>query len=423
MTAMSFFTLRLKLVLTCLLGLVLLGGGSVYLFSKAWLDLSRAYGLLTLNRKLELATDGVTALEKGDWSLDFKAGESPQWTKAPEGVVEAELPQVAEAVLARVRDTHLETGSLEVELLGEQKLRHFAVFRADAQSTRAVGSRAYRSLWDLSPWAAPFLGIFFFAFLVSVGIVVFISHRLGAFYTDIAAAMCQVAAGRLQNVDIPEASDPSTSVVTQSLRDMITILDQKERKIAQVSKLASEDSMTGLPNYRAFSTYMEGILSKADPKVDGVAVMTILDLDFFKKVNDTHGHPVGDFVLRTVAGIIRDNLKNPSTGAGSDFCGRYGGEEFVVIFANSPKDRVHEEALRVIQAIKAKPLVVPAEISETGAAYEIAVSASAGIAAWDGARYRNREQWVKEADKALYEAKRRGRARLVSLQPKLQEWL
>jgi len=423
MTAMSFFTLRLKLVLTCLLGLVLLGGGSVYLFSKAWLDLSRAYGLLTLNRKLELATDGVTALEKGDWSLDFKAGESPQWTKAPEGVVEAELPQVAEAVLARVRDTHLETGSLEVELLGEQKLRHFAVFRADAQSTRAVGSRAYRSLWDLSPWAAPFLGIFFFAFLVSVGIVVFISHRLGAFCADIAAAMCQVAAGRLQNVDIPEASDPSTSVVTQSLRDMITILDQKERKIAQVSKLASEDSMTGLPNYRAFSTYMEGILSKADPKVDGVAVMTILDLDFFKKVNDTHGHPVGDFVLRTVAGIIRDNLKNPSTGAGSDFCGRYGGEEFVVIFANSPKDRVHEEALRVIQAIKAKPLVVPAEISETGAAYEIAVSASAGIAAWDGARYRNREQWVKEADKALYEAKRRGRARLVSLQPKLQEWL
>lgn len=421
---MKILTLRLKLVLTCLLGLVLLGGGTAFLFSRAWLDLSRAYGLLSLNRKMELGATGAAQLEKGEWLLEAKIPEPPHWVKAPDGVAEADLAKAAESILAKVRGTHLDGGSLEVELPVSGPARNFAVFRSEGGIMRTVGSRAYRSLWDLGPWAAPFLGFFALAFLVSAGLAIFISSLLARYYSEVAAAMSDVAAGRLQNVAVPDASDSSMEVVSEALRNMIATLDQKERKIAQVSKLAAEDSMTGLPNYRAFSTYLEGVLSKSNPKVAGAAVMAILDLDFFKKVNDTHGHQVGDFVLKTVAEVIRANLRvGTAKAAGSDFCGRYGGEEFVVIFANSPIESWHEDALRIVRAIRETKVTVPADISSTKTAFELPVSASAGIAMWDTARFPSREAWVKEADKALYEAKRRGRARLVAMHPTVQEWV
>lgn len=157
---------------------------------------------------------------------------------------------------------------------------------------------------------------------------------------------------------------------------------------------AHTDPLTGLYNRRFLDEDLRRRVRGAASRADGFAV-ALLDIDHFKRVNDSYGHPVGDAVLRTVAGQVRKSLRE------SDLACRYGGEEFVAIFPSTGlrEARIVADRLRTeIQASECPPL--PAE----------AVTVSIGLAEWTPGE--DAGDLLRRADEALYAAKHAGRNRV-----------
>jgi diguanylate cyclase (GGDEF)-like protein len=127
----------------------------------------------------------------------------------------------------------------------------------------------------------------------------------------------------------------------------------------------------------------------------------MIDLDHFKGVNDQHGHPVGDLVLRGAAQLIRGSIREP------DICARYGGEEFAVILPKTHLSGALVVAERVWRELGAKAYAVPAEAP--GGPRELHVTASIGIAFYPSKDISSAELLLRYADEALYQAKRAGR--------------
>jgi diguanylate cyclase (GGDEF)-like protein len=131
--------------------------------------------------------------------------------------------------------------------------------------------------------------------------------------------------------------------------------------------------------------------------------MLMLDLDHFKRVNDTFGHDLGDRVLAQVANTIRGVMRS------YDVCGRWGGEEFLVIVTDvGSAEELALTAEKLREAIKANPVV------EDGAPMVVTVSIGAYLAQPD----EDIDSMIKKADEALYEAKAAGRDRVVSVASK-----
>jgi diguanylate cyclase len=125
--------------------------------------------------------------------------------------------------------------------------------------------------------------------------------------------------------------------------------------------------------------------------------LIMFDIDHFKKVNDTHGHPAGDEVIRQTAARLRETMRT------TDIAGRYGGEEFAVILVETPVDgaRIFAERLR---GLIADQIVKHDKI-------EIRYTISLGVAEM-GPQLGDPKQWIESADHALYEAKHGGRNRV-----------
>lgn len=171
-------------------------------------------------------------------------------------------------------------------------------------------------------------------------------------------------------------------------------------------RLAYRDDLTGLPGRRALMTEMA--------KLGGRYRVAMLDVDHFKKFNDTYGHDVGDQVLQMVAARVAR-----VSGGGKGF--RYGGEEFTVLFSGRAADNAveHLEALRAsIEAAgfrlraKDRPKGKPAAKAKHAAAKTVSVTVSIGAAGHDAAP--NPEAALKMADNNLYKAKKAGRNRVVA---------
>jgi len=159
---------------------------------------------------------------------------------------------------------------------------------------------------------------------------------------------------------------------------------------------ASTDALTGLPNRRYFDEYV-ALLARRRRADDRVGVLMI-DIDRFKKLNDTYGHAVGDHVLRAVASAIARTVRE------DDVPARFGGEEFVVLLRNPSPDVAFEVAERVRRAVGGldlRGLGVPAVSVSVG----VAVAARPDVAM---------DALIAEADGALYRAKRGGRDRVVA---------
>ncbi len=155
---------------------------------------------------------------------------------------------------------------------------------------------------------------------------------------------------------------------------------------------AERDATTGLLNRRAFREVVGGRLRKAGRAT--ASALAVLDLDGFKEVNDSRGHPVGDRILKLVATAIRVNLRP------GDVAARYGGDEFVIFL-----DRCGpEEASRVLQRIR----TVIASVSVSAGA---SVTASVGVAL-SGGTMANLDDLIRTADDALIEVKRTGKDQL-----------
>jgi len=155
---------------------------------------------------------------------------------------------------------------------------------------------------------------------------------------------------------------------------------------------ALRDSLTGLWNRKAIFAMLEREVYRAQRDQSPITVLMI-DMDHFKKINDTHGHLTGDEVLREAANRLTEVMRP------YDFAGRYGGEEFLVVLPScSPHNGLQraEDFRRVIAGLPVSTGVGP-----------LAVTCSLGVAAYDGSM--PLEDLIHRADEALYRAKRKGR--------------
>jgi len=166
---------------------------------------------------------------------------------------------------------------------------------------------------------------------------------------------------------------------------------QLQEKNKQLSELALHDSMTDLLNHNASLNYLNQQKQYAQRYNKALAVI-MLDIDLFKSINDSYGHPAGDKVIIAIASVIKNTLRE------SDICGRFGGEEFILILPETDMKNASELAERVRENIQA--LTIP-EINNTS------VTASFGIAAYD--RARPDDDLLVRADNVLYQAKKAGR--------------
>jgi diguanylate cyclase (GGDEF)-like protein len=173
---------------------------------------------------------------------------------------------------------------------------------------------------------------------------------------------------------------------------------EREGLIGQLKQMAETDFLTGVLNRRSFYSAAERELSAARRYVRRLAVV-MLDIDHFKTINDTHGHQVGDEVLKAVAAICRAQCRD------SDFLARYGGEEFVLLLRETHAGEALEAAERLRAAVAAHPV-------EAGG-ITVSVTASFGVAA-AGPETAGIDQLVAAADAALYRAKAEGRDRVVA---------
>lgn len=184
-------------------------------------------------------------------------------------------------------------------------------------------------------------------------------------------------------------------------------LDASTREVArlrehleQVRRDAMTDALTNLANRKAFDEHLEAACTRADAE-DGALTLAVLDIDHFKRFNDTWGHQTGDQVLRYVASVMGRVAKDPRIAA------RYGGEEFAMIFPNESLGQVESALEAVRKEIGSRSLRRRSTDDELGA-----VTLSAGFA-----RRRPGETasaLLDRADAALYASKHAGRNRVTS---------
>lgn len=177
------------------------------------------------------------------------------------------------------------------------------------------------------------------------------------------------------------------------------ILDLQDKLIAAGDELrfrASHDTLTGVSN-RAFILDTLRREQSRQQREGGSFGIIMVDLDYFKTINDTYGHLCGDTVLRETAKIMQASLRP------YDVVGRYGGEEFLIVVPRSDAPSAQRVAERIRKAIAAKPILTPAG--------EIRVTASFGVAANTDASSTESQHLLQRADDALYRAKQNGRNR------------
>ena len=160
---------------------------------------------------------------------------------------------------------------------------------------------------------------------------------------------------------------------------------------------AVTDGLTGMYNRRYFDDALAEYLN-AFGRIDKPIGMIILDLDHFKIVNDTHGHDVGDEVLRQVAECLQVFTRY------HDVLARLGGEEFAILSPNITERQLYNLADRIRQAVS--------QLSIRNGNVTLKVTVSAGLAIWNGVE--SGEELYRRADKQLYEAKRQGRNRVCA---------
>jgi diguanylate cyclase len=169
---------------------------------------------------------------------------------------------------------------------------------------------------------------------------------------------------------------------------------------SQLEKISQVDGLTGLCNRRFWDEqfvmeYKRGMRSESP------STLVMLDIDNFKQVNDTYGHPAGDEVIKKLAEIIKKTTRE------TDVLGRYGGEEFTMILPDTPVANVEFVAERIRRLVE-KCTVVYDEVS-------IKFTISVGIAGFKQS-YKDSTQWLDLADKALYQAKVLGKNRVILAQ-------
>ena len=176
--------------------------------------------------------------------------------------------------------------------------------------------------------------------------------------------------------------------------------DRLRHNVQLSLEMAITDQLTGLHNRRYMSRHLDTLMGNAKKNGRPLAFV-IMDIDFFKQVNDTYGHDIGDEVLKEFAARINANVR------GIDLACRYGGEEFVVAMPDTDMAFAYSIAERLRQSIETTPV----KISRDPGALNITISIGIAQAEGEGD---TAESLLHRADQALYRAKRDGRNRVVA---------
>lgn len=223
--------------------------------------------------------------------------------------------------------------------------------------------------------------------MVVLLLAVFVSRGAAAPINRLAYAAARLKRGDATVQDLPQAKSVihEARMLYDAVSDAFRMLD---RKVEDYSLQARTDVLTGLTNRRRMDAIVEGWVTQRVP-----FSVIMIDIDHFKRVNDTFGHQVGDEALRFVAQIMLEEKGE------RDHCCRYGGEEFTILVPLSSAERVYEMAERIRKRSES-------EKSPTGEPLTL----SLGISEFPGAAS-EAETLFKQADDALYQAKQSGRNR------------
>lgn len=166
--------------------------------------------------------------------------------------------------------------------------------------------------------------------------------------------------------------------------------------------LSTTDHLTSLCNRRSFMTHLDNEFERAKRYSLPLALM-VIDVDRFKTVNDRYGHAVGDMVLQEVATRIRQNLRQ------MDIVARYGGDEITIILPGTERHQAGFVAEKLSSIISGKPVFVNGQ--------SLLVSISTGVTAYPACGAHSQEDLFKQADQAMYQAKKKGRGQVVVAPP------
>ena len=164
--------------------------------------------------------------------------------------------------------------------------------------------------------------------------------------------------------------------------------------IAQAEEVSHVDELTCLPNRRQGIKQLQNEVIRAE-RYKTLLSISMIDIDNFKKINDSYGHTVGDQVLFQLANILQDSIRDPDT------VGRYGGEEFLVVLPNTRLGAAAEQAARLVKRVRE---------AEVNIGEIIHLTISIGSAEYNHGQ-ENWQKFLSRADLALYDAKNAGRNR------------
>ncbi|MGE6108103.1 GGDEF domain-containing protein [Aeromonas sobria] len=176
--------------------------------------------------------------------------------------------------------------------------------------------------------------------------------------------------------------------------------DERSRMERVLRFNAEHDFLTKLPNRSSFFSQANLLLEhiQRHPAEGEACCLALIDIDFFKQINDEHGHLAGDAVLRELAQLLMQTVRS------QDLVARFGGEEFIMLLRHTALEAAHGIMERTRQQIANHPFLHQRQ--------EIAVTISAGITPYQMS-YRCMDDWLQCVDQRLYEAKRRGRNRIA----------
>ena len=189
------------------------------------------------------------------------------------------------------------------------------------------------------------------------------------------------------------------SVLNERLDKSQGEIERLQEEIIRAREDALSDGMTGLANRRHFDSALANCLAEVARQPNGPSLL-IADIDHFKKINDSYGHLFGDKVIRSVAQILKENVR------GNDVAARYGGEEFVILLPDTPLAGARAVAEKIRQMV-AGCRILRNDSKESVAA----ISISIGVAHYCGCE--SPTEFVSRADAALYTSKAQGRNRVT----------
>jgi diguanylate cyclase (GGDEF)-like protein len=202
------------------------------------------------------------------------------------------------------------------------------------------------------------------------------------------------------------------SEMERTLWDMAEVKDALEARAGELNKASEDlkllneklnmlsitDGLTEIYNHRHFQDRLTEEVARVNRQKDGVLSLLILDIDDFKRFNDSYGHQCGDMVLKQIAGLLKGSIRN------IDILARYGGEEFAIILPNSNTEQAVIAAERICKTIRSTPF-------SYGAAVNTKITVSIGVGTITS-KQPEKAELVRKADSAMYAAKAKWKDRV-----------